>query len=169
MPGEAVIRYRRLPDRVQIFHQRVLEESRTRIVSFLESADLLKPLLAGGRTILEPGAPVIWFTYPCLWFDIGAFHRADGTLTGYYANVLTPPVMLPDGWETTDLCLDVWSGADGEVVLLDESDLEEALLRGWVDESTAAIARAVAGGILEAARAGVWPPAHVRRWSLTQL
>jgi hypothetical protein len=160
------IEYRRLPDREQRFRQRVLEDDGECVVTFLESAELPKPVKAGTRVILEPGAPVVWFTFRGLWHDIGRFHLRDGTFTGFYANVLTPVEMEGDRWRTTDLCLDVWLGADGEVQVLDEDELAEAERRGWATAETAARARAEAAGLVERAREGRWPPALLHDWTL---
>ncbi|MDP9348291.1 MAG: hypothetical protein M3P24_04000, partial [Gemmatimonadota bacterium] len=83
------IHYRRLPDREQVFEQALVEDAGEYVVTLLESAALRSPVTAGGRVVLEPGAPVVWFTYPGAWHDVGRFHLADGTFTGCYANVLT--------------------------------------------------------------------------------
>jgi predicted RNA-binding protein associated with RNAse of E/G family len=160
------IEYRRLPDREQRFSQRVLEDDGECVVTFLEAAELPKPVKAGTRVILEPGAPVVWFTFRGLWHDIGRFHLRDGTFTGFYANVLTPVEMEGDRWRTTDLCLDVWLGADGGVQVLDEDELAEAERHGWATAETAARARDEAAGLVERAREGRWPPAKVRDWPL---
>lgn len=165
-PPAVDIHYRRLPDRVQVFTQAVLEDVGSHVVTFLAAAELPRPVTVGGRVVLEPGSPVVWFTYPGAWHDIGRFHRADGTFTGTYANVLTPVRMQRGRWDTTDLCLDVWLGADGRVEVLDEDELDEALARGWTDAATAARAREEARALADAARAGAWPPAHVAEWPL---
>ncbi|HEX8360342.1 MAG TPA: hypothetical protein VF613_09550, partial [Longimicrobium sp.] len=86
-PRRVEIHYRRLPDREQVFRQQVLEDDGSCVVTFLEVAELPKPVRAGERVILEPGAPVVWFTFRGLWHDIGRFHLRDGTFTGFYANV----------------------------------------------------------------------------------
>jgi len=160
------IHYRRLPDREQVFRQIVVEDGGDYVVTLLEAAALPRPVTVGGAVVLEPGAPVVWFTYRGAWHDVGRFHLANGTFTGVYANVLTPVAMDGARWETTDLCLDVWRGADGRVEVLDEEELREAERRGWVDASTAGVARAEAARLAGAARAGSWPPAHVHAWTL---
>src|SRR5690606_31683099 len=122
-------------------------------VTFLEEARLDKPIAIGGATVLEPGAPIVWFTFPGVWHDIGRFHRRDGTFTGFYANVLTPVEMHDAGkWSTTDLFLDVWLRPDGSVEVLDEYELEEALGEGWIDAATAVEARREAERVAELAR-----------------
>jgi predicted RNA-binding protein associated with RNAse of E/G family len=69
-------------------------------------------------------------------------------------------------WETTDLCLDLWCGADGTIVVLDEDELRHAEAERWIDPQTAARAREEAAALLEAARRGAWPPREVREWTL---
>lgn len=164
-----VIDYRRLPDRFQRFEQLLVLQSPGWTLTYLPAAELEKPLKAGGQTILEPGAAVVWFTYPGLWHDLGRFHLANGEFTGLYANVLTPVVMNGLRWETTDLCLDIWLGVDGATELLDEEDLEEAVTRGWLDAETARRARTHAAELLARAAAGTWPPAHVHEWTLERV
>ena len=165
--GESVtIHYRRPPDRLQVFEQTVVERTEEYTVTLLARADLPRPVLAGGRVILEPEAPIVWFTYPGLWHDIGRFHLAGGEFTGYYANVLTPVVMSGARWETTDLFLDLWLPAGGEPEILDEEELEEAERERWVDAETAARARRHAESLRDAARRSEWPPAHVEAWTL---
>jgi predicted RNA-binding protein associated with RNAse of E/G family len=160
------IHYRRLPDREDVFRQRVLEEAEDCVVTLLERAELRRPVEVAGRAVLEPGAPGTWFTYPGRWYDIGRFHLADGTFTGHYANLLTPVRMEGPRWETTDLMLDVWCGADGHVEILDEAEFADAVERGWITPPTAATAREHAETLALAARQGEWPSARVRTWSL---
>jgi predicted RNA-binding protein associated with RNAse of E/G family len=160
------IHYRRLPAREQCFRQAVLESAEDRVVTFLAWAELPKPVTVDGSVVLEPGSPVVWTTYRDLWHDVGRFHLADGTFTGTYANVLTPVRMAGGRWDTTDLCLDVWMGADGRVQVLDEDELDEALRHGWLSPDTAARARQEAERLVDAARQGAWPPAHVAEWTL---
>lgn len=160
------IHYRRLPDREQVFRQIVVEDAGAYVVTLLESAVLAKPVTAGGRTVLEPGAPVVWITYRGQWHDVGRFHLADGTFTGVYANVLTPVEMDGARWETTDLCLDLWCGHDGTLVVLDEDELRAAEAAGWVAPEVSSRAREEAGALLEAARLGRWPGPEVHEWTL---
>lgn len=163
------ILYRRPPDRFERYEQTVLDETPERTVTWLPRAGIRRPAEAGGRVILEPESPVVWFTYPGVWHDIGRFHLADGTYTGAYANLLTPVEMAGRQWETTDLFLDVWVPAEGDPELLDEEELTEAEERGWVPAETAARVREHAAELLAAARAGSWPPAEVAEWTLERV
>jgi predicted RNA-binding protein associated with RNAse of E/G family len=165
--GEIVtIRYRRLPADERLFRQRLVAELPECVVTLLDSAPVSQPVIAGGATVLEPGAPVVWFTYPGLWYDIGRFHLADGTFTGLYANILTPVRMDGRDWETTDLLLDVWLGIGGEAEILDEEEFGAAVQAGWLDRETAVRARATAASLAAGAAVGSWPPPHVHEWTL---
>jgi predicted RNA-binding protein associated with RNAse of E/G family len=165
-PGWVDIHYRRLTHAEAVYRQRVVHRGEDVVVTLLESATVDKPVMLDGRVMLAPGSPIVWFTYPGVWHDIGRFHTADGLFTGLYANVLTPVEMDGGIWRTTDLCLDVWLAADGGLSLLDEDDLLEAERDGRVDPEIAAKARAEAQRVLAAAAAGDWPPAHVHDWTL---
>lgn len=169
--GDVVtIHYRRPPDRLEVFEQAVVEDDGACVVTFLAAAKLKKPMERGGRVVLEAGAPIVWFT--CrgdVWHDVGRFHRADGTFTGVYANVLAPVRMDGAGWDTTDLFLDVWVDADGGVEILDRDEFDAALAAGWIDAPTAARALAEAERLADDARRGAWPPAYVREWTVERV
>lgn len=164
------IHYLRPPDRLQIFRQELLHEEREVSVTFARGVERTSPVLIEGEVALEDGSDVVWFTFPERWHDIGRFHRADGTFTGIYANILIPCTFEPGGlWHTTDLFLDLWlPAADQEgrrILLLDETELEEAEECGWVTEETAIAARDEAQRLMRAFDAGVWPPAIVSEWT----
>ena len=167
-PGDRVdIRYRRPGRPTEVYRQRVLDSGAAGIVTFQPDTPIQAPLTVGGATILEPGAPAIWFTFPGLWHDIGLFHLADGTFTGLYANVLTPVEFDgPRSWTTTDLCLDVWVPPGGDAVVLDEADLDRAVSASLIDGALAARARREVEDLCRVHRAGTWPPSIVGEWSL---
>jgi predicted RNA-binding protein associated with RNAse of E/G family len=160
------IRYTRPPDRVTVFRQQLLHETAGCTVTLLEHAQIEKPMIVRGRSVLERGSPIVWFTFPGLWHDIGRFHLPDGRFTGFYANMLTPVrIVSPLVWETTDLFLDVWLDDDG-TVLLDEHELDAAAAAGNVSPELATTARDEAARLLDAARAGAWPPSICAEWTL---
>ena len=150
-----------------MFIQRLLLDTPEVKITLAEAVPFDPPIRIEGRTALEAGSDAVWFTFPGLWHDIGRFHRADGEYTGIYANILTPPIIHPDGvWETTDLFLDVWLTPDGRLTVLDEDQLKEAEEKGWVSEEDAARARREVEWIEGEFRAGRWPPKVVREWTL---
>jgi predicted RNA-binding protein associated with RNAse of E/G family len=165
----ATIGYHRQDRATRTFRQPVLHHDDRGIVTLLPAARVRAPVRIDGRAVLEPGAPVVWLTVPGAWFDVGRFHTRNGAFTGYYANVLSPPLFSgPLAWETQDLMLDVWLGAEGETRVLDEDAFEAAVARGAIDGESAARAREEAARIEAAARKGDWPPEALREWPLAR-
>ena len=161
------IHYRRPPNRMEIFTQHLLFDAPEVKVTFAQNIPFDPPIRIHGKIALEAGSDAVWFTFPDSWHDIGRFHRADGTFTGVYANILTPPLIQDDGiWHTTDLFLDIWVDPGGSLTVLDEDQLEEALARGWVTLEEARRARQEVGWIRERFQEGDWPPAVVEEWTL---
>lgn len=163
------IDYRRIGGRAQVYRHLVLESRPDLIVTFQPRVPIRKPLVVDGLTILEPRAPIIWFTFPGKWYDVGLFHRTNGACTGVYGNVLTP-VDFVDArlWTTTDLCLDVWVPRWGSVCILDEDELARAEAKKEIREELATRARGEAAALVNACRAGTWPPPAVAEWSLAR-
>ena len=161
------INYLRPPDRREIFVQRLLLDTPEVKITLAEAVPFDPPIRILGEVALEAGSDAVWFTFPGLWHDIGRFHRADGVFTGIYANILTPPVIQPDGnWETTDLFLDVWVDLEGHLSVLDEDQLQEAEAEGWVSRSQAKRARKEVEWIKKEYEDGRWPPPIVEEWTL---
>ena len=165
-PSRVRIHYRRISGQERIYDQRVVLELDDVIITLSDPLELEAPMIRDGRVMLEAGSLALWFTFPGAWHDIGRFHRADGSFSGMYANILTPPSIEGSVWYTTDLFLDVWWPSDGDVVLLDEDEFDEAYERGQIDAETARRAREEADRLLEAARTGEWPPRVVEEWPL---
>jgi predicted RNA-binding protein associated with RNAse of E/G family len=167
------IHYHRPPDRTEIYIQTLLLDDPEVKVSFHPSTPVTRPLIVDGRTVLAPGSPVVWFTFPDRWHDIGRFHAPDGTFTGLYANVLTPARLHAPGddpavWHTTDLFLDVWVGVDGQPRVLDEDEWARARDRGNIEPALAERARREANTIMEGVTRGDWPPDVVAEWPLAR-
>ena len=164
------LNYRRLPARLTVFEQYLVHEDDAVMVTFAEHTDIPRDLVVDGNTILEPGAPVIWFTFPGAHYDIGRFHLRDDRFTGLYANIITPVQFTSRlEWETTDLFLDIWLAANGAApVLLDEDELATATSEGVIDTVGAQDSRGEANRLLEAWRLRSWPPRVVYEWDLAR-
>ena len=170
--GDAVtIRYHRPPDRLEVFEQAVVDDDGECVVTYLPSAQLKKPMKVAGRVVLEPGSPIVWFTYRGdVWHDVGRFHLADGTITGAYVNILTPVRMDGTRWETVDLFLDVFiSAAEGEIEVLDREEFRAAHEKGWIDLGVALLAGIEMQSVIAAAHEDTWPTRHVRGWTLERV
>lgn len=163
------IRYRRPPDREEIFRQRLVHEEEGVLVTLAVDLDVEPPVRVGGEPVLEKGSDAVWFTFPGVWHDIGRFHTADGLFRGWYANILVPPTFEEGGvWRTTDLFLDLWIAADEAAqkpAMLDREQFEEACLAGWIDETTRGRAEEEVRRLLMEHRGGRWPPPVARRWT----
>lgn len=184
-PRTVHIHYHRLPDREDVYEQALVLDDPSVKVTYQPSTPIPRPVTVEGVPVLEPGSPAVWFTFPGVWHDIGRFHDGDGRFTGLYANILTPCKLHshPPGsaprradatggvlrWDTTDLFLDVWRGADGRLHLLDEEDLGRAEGEGTIPRELARAARREADRILAAAREGSWPPSVVEEWTLERV
>jgi len=169
-PSLVHIHYLRPPDREEIFTQRLLLDAPDVKVTLAEDVRFDPPIRIHGEVALEAGSDAVWFTFPGTWHDIGRFHRADGSFTGIYANILTPPVFEDDGvWRTTDLFLDVWVDRDGGLSVLDEDQLEDAIRRGWVSSDTALRIQEEVLWIRTRFAEGRWPPPVVEEWTLKRV
>ena len=161
------IHYRRPPSREDVYHQQLVHDDSDVRITLARALRLRGPMRVDGSVALEAGSDVVWFTFPGLWHDVGRFHLSDGSFTGVYSNILTPPVFEPgDVWRTTDLFLDVWVPPDGVPRVLDREEFEEAVDAGWLDAPTAARATEEVERILAAAAGGAWPPPVVQEWTL---
>lgn len=168
------IHYRRPPDDVYVFEQLLVLDDPTVQVTFQPATPIDEPVSITGTTVLEPGSPAVWFTFPGCWHDIGRFHTRDGRFTGLYANLLTPPVLhpapddpaLPVRWETTDLFLDLWIDPSGSLTVLDRDQFDDARAREWIDDEQAEGALRELERLESEHAAGRWPPEIVDRWPL---
>ena len=159
------IHYHRPPDRTEIFENELIHSADDVIVTSMVASTLKRPLIVNGRTALENGSPMIWFTFPGADYDVARFHNRDGEFTGIYVNILTPVEFVTEyEWNTTDLFLDVWIDRDGSVHVLDEDELQHAVVQGWISHEAAEGARAAAHRIVAEHRDGTWPPRIVYDW-----
>lgn len=119
--------------------------------------------------LLEHGAPMIWFVFSDAWHDVGRFHLADGTFTGWYTNFSHPVEMNGDHWIGRDLFLDLWQPAAGDPVWLDEEEYNAAVKSGLLDKATARRVMNERGLIELQLGQGEWPPPIARDLELGQV
>ena len=70
----------------------------------------------------EPGDRFTEHYYADRWFDVQEVTGGDGRRKGWYCDVAEPAVIERDRVSLVDLELDVWVGAAGEAVVLDEDE-----------------------------------------------
>lgn len=116
------------------------------------------------RTVLRPGALLVWYVFPGEPYEIGAFFHRRGTFQGHYVNLIRPPTFEGERWRIDDRFLDVWVPAGGVPRLLDEDELDDAVRGGTMDAAEAEETRRIGIDFYERARTGRWLPGPVRRW-----
>ena len=150
-----------------MFEQYAVADEGDAIVTLSARCGIPNPMIIDGAVALEPDSPVVWFTFPGRWYDVGRFHRANGEFTGLYANIITPVELETRlRWRTTDLFLDLWLGFDGKLHVLDEDELRAAEQSADIQPELAAAARREIERLQEEWRRGEWPPAIVNEWTL---
>ncbi len=117
-----------------------------------------EPLMIDGKVAVEPGSALLWFVFPGAWHDIGRFHLADDTLTGWYTNLCTPVEMRGNSWASTDLFLDHWMTPDGSQSWLDEDELADAIGAGLVNQDAQAKIDEERRSIQARLDLAEWPP-----------
>ena len=128
-----------------------------------------KPRRVAGQVIADTGYWSIWFVFRDKWFDVGKFYDRSKTWLGYYCDIIKPVKRLMHGSRTTiltDLFLDVWITPTGEVYVLDEDELEDAVKQDLISESLAARAQKQAQLLVRNIRRNNFPPSHVKESTL---
>jgi predicted RNA-binding protein associated with RNAse of E/G family len=165
----SLIRYRyRRPGKPTTVYEQWLVLDRPDLKVMLLDAYPGDPLTVGGVTILERGAPIVWFVFPGKWHDIGRFHRANGAFTGWYTNLTTPIEMTEREWSAGDLFLDLWTPVAGPSVWLDDDEFEAAFEAKRLDAATRRRALNERAMIGLQVKAGDWPPRVARDIDLAQ-
>ncbi len=168
MNREICFRYSRPGKGGQVFRQRLVLD-RPEVKVLLSERFEGEPLKIGERVILEAGAPIVWFVFPAKWYDIGRFHLADGSFTGWYTNLATPVEIEGEHWSASDLFLDLWQPAEGGSVWLDEEEFERAARSGLLDRATVRRIMNERSLLELELRTGRWPPRVARDIDLQQV
>ena len=123
-------RYIRLPNHtMEHWHELVFKSNRVIVWrSHITSAHLI----FDGKIVLAPCFEMVYFEFLGKWFAIGKIRNLQGEHTGYYCDIVTPPRLLDDGVELTDLFLDLWVSPDLRYKILDKDELEKALQERWI-------------------------------------
>lgn len=160
------IRYRRPPDRLDVFVQDLVVDQPDLKITLHDPSPLTSPLTVRDRVVSEPGAPIVWYVFPGAWYDIGGFYLMDGTFTGYYVNLITPPDLGERTWTLHDLCLDLWIDPSGDFVVLDQDEFDRAVDNDWIEAAVAERARCQLDQLSLQVAAGRFPPPVMRRYTL---
>lgn len=111
--------------------------------------EMEKPWAESGVIIANPG-----YTWKTTWeaeknFIITHFYNEKGALVGTYCDICSPIIALEGEFAFYDWYLDVWQEAGKPPVILDENELQEAEIAGFISTTDAATARKVAQQLVE--------------------
>jgi predicted RNA-binding protein associated with RNAse of E/G family len=76
------------------------------------------------------------------WFSVSRMFDSDGALLCWYVNFQRPPVWRPDGWDTSDLALDLVVDPDGTWRWKDEDEYAHYLRLGMITDAEHAAVQA---------------------------
>ena len=95
-------------------------------------------------------------------FDLLLFRDEQGEILGYYSDIGTPLIITANGYEMTDLFLDIWLSPDGTLFELDIDEFEEALSKNLIDASQAEIVRSTFARLIEEVKQGIYPHTYIK-------
>ena len=159
--------YKRLPHQASFFHQELIHEDETTIVT-RQKVKPSSPLIIDGVTALDDNYTALWFIFPGKWYDMGKMYNPQDECTGYYCDIIMPmkrriskDKQFLFTVEITDLCLDLWICPDGSYHILDEDEFELAVKNGWMDNTLAQKAKQELNNLILLVKTGEFPPAIV--------
>ena len=139
----------------------LLHEDTEGIVS-LNLLDPSKPLVVHGSTLLDKGFIGVWFVSAREWHDIGAIYDPEKNFKGYYCDIVTPIRRVPNGYEMTDLFLDLWVFPNGEYLILDQDEFDKAVKKGWLNGRQIERAKAELQGLISMVEFKQFPPPTIK-------
>ena len=165
VPRPVTIRYRRLPDHLGHFEGILRDESMKRLI-IEQRLRVRTPRRHFGKIVVANGYLAIWFIFSRKWYDVGKFYDLNGKFTGYYCDIIRPIArLLASASKTsiiTDLFLDLWIGSDGRCLVLDEDQLERAVVKHTISASLAMRARKELETLIRVTKGGYFPPKTIR-------
>jgi len=135
VPGSAIRVRKRRPDGSERFAWDgvALRADQSGIVVHAEFG---LPQVELGCTTFRRGDVFVEFYSWHRWYTVAQVFEADGTFKGWYCDVCMPPRWdAPGELSYVDLALDLWQGADGTIVLLDEQEFTEYRATGVFTEA----------------------------------
>lgn len=123
--------YRRLPDKVAQIPTVLLYESEEDFIS-INLLSPSKPLIINDVTLLDKDFIDVWFFSTRDWHDLGAIYDNDKKFRGFYCDLCSPVKRVSDGFEVTDFFLDLWIYPNGQFLILDREEYEEAVKKEWI-------------------------------------
>ncbi|MEM2905571.1 MAG: DUF402 domain-containing protein, partial [Candidatus Bathyarchaeia archaeon] len=116
-----------------------------------------QPIVVEGSVLVERGDVAVWFIFPNAWHDAGLVYDRERRFKGFYCDIMTPARRLPEGYEITDLFLDLWVFPDARYAVLDREEFTEALNNGWLPKNLAQRAEKELLSLIEAVEERSFP------------
>lgn len=95
------------------------------------------------------------------WFDVIELFDTQGSLLGYYCDVITPLVKVDGEYYLRDLLLDLWVFPDGRTVELDWDEFESARSAGLISPEEAEQAQVTLRRMVEEVSEGMFPTKYL--------
>ena len=157
--------YKRPPNRVNRFQQRLLYEDDDVIIT-TQRVKPSAPIVIDGVTVLGDDFPVVWFVFAGRWYDVGKVYNLQECFTGYYCDIILPMTRTETHFEITDLFLDMWVSPDGSYRILDEDEFESAIENNAITPALANQARNALQNLIAEVQSGSFPPPITSHWEL---
>ncbi|HID92512.1 MAG TPA: DUF402 domain-containing protein [bacterium (Candidatus Stahlbacteria)] len=167
MERKIKIVYKRLPNKVMEIESTLLHESEDIIVTTHILSGASSPIVINGEVVLDNGYRAVFFEFCNEWHDIAKIYNREDKFTGYYCDINTPTKRFKGGYETLDLCLDLWIYPNSKIyIVLDEDEFKEAVKKGWIDKKMAKKARDTLTMLINQINKGDFPPPIVREFKI---
>ena len=155
-----LVRYHRPGKNTREWEQRcILDAEEVVISSFV--FELSKPFILKGSEIIKTGYTGILYDPFDRWYNVLEVYARDRRFVGYYSDIRTPPKRIIDGYEATDLVLDLWVTPEGEYAILDQDEFEKTELK--LDHRIKA--EETMAKLIDMVREGKYPPNIVKKYS----
>lgn len=133
------------------------------IVSPADSQSLTERLIARGfindGEIIRAVQKSYWYREP---FNLLVFLGEQDEVLGYYSDIALPLRKVDDGFELTDLFLDIWVKPDGTLLELDLDEFEEACQKGLLPPQHQELAVAAFARLKAEAKQEKYPHHYLR-------
>ena len=155
------VSYLRLPNKITRFPVVVLIENPEYVV-FINLLNPSKPLIINESILLDKNHFGIWFCPTKNFHDLGAIYDREKKFEGYYCDLCTPIKRGPHGYKMTDLFLDLWIFPDGDYIILDQDEFEDAVEQALMTREQGNKVKAELKQLIEGVESKIFPSSKIR-------
>lgn len=158
-----IVRFIRPPNNINVWEHELILDSQNNIVSKFVFDGLPHAFKVAEIPVIENGYIGTTHEFVGKWYEIVKVIDKNDEIKGYYCNINEPFKRVEDGYEIFDLFIDLWVFPDGKYVILDEDELEKAIIERWVTAHQAKKARETIDQLIKMIEKGDFPPDIVRK------